>query len=917
MNMGFDASFGRPRVGRAVLGEPRASVSSLWNARRFRGDGSRHLFAIAALLAFAPAWCGASQAVPQAEAFTEKYCANCHNDVDKEGGLDLTSLPQASADPATSLTWVKVHDRLQAGEMPPKEKKRPDPSELETFVKGLASSLNTLDRERVAQEGRATQRRLNRSEYENALRDVLHAPWLQVKDQLPEDGEAHRFNKVGDALEVSHVQLMRIMAAADYALRQAMSVQFDRPATKTTRYYARDERSLVRFMNVGFGLDQVSFPDRQTFPVLGTKAQPEVRRWKAPLTAGEADPETREQEAVGWVSSNYVTGFSSMWGNFKAPVAGTYRIRFSGYTLWAGPNGHAHRFASPDDKVGAPRPSEPYLPNYDDISPGRRHEPITIYTRGPVMNRRLGAFDLTPEPDVYELGEVWLLAGESIVTDASRFYRSRPIQPYPRNPLAEKDGIPSVAFRWMEIEGPLYDESSTASYRTLFGDLPVRKSEGGEAGAIADVVSANPKHDAERLLRSFIRRAYRHPAKETDVQRFIALFNERLAAGLGFADAMIASYTAVLSSPGFIYLEERAGALDDHALATRLALFLWNSVPDESLRARAERGELRRPEVLRAETERLLRDPKSRRFVEAFLDYWIDIRKFEDTTPSNTLYSDYYLDDMLLEAALEETRLFFGELLQHDLPARNIVDSDFTFLNEHLARHYGIPGVTGVAMRRVKLPDNRVRGGLMTQASVLKITANGTTTSPVLRGYWITERILGQQIPPPPPVAAVEPDIRGAVTIREQLEKHRSDRSCASCHRKMDPPGFALESFDVMGAWRGRYRAVSDDRSAEPGFGKNGHPFTFHHALPVDATGELPDGRTFRDIGDFKRLLLEDEAQIARNLARQLVVYATGAAVRFGDRKEIEAIVERAKQSEYGVRRMVHEIVQSQLFRHK
>jgi hypothetical protein len=242
------------------------------------------------------------------------------------------------------------------------------------------------------------------------------------------------------------------------------------------------------------------------------------------------------------------------------------------------------------------------------------------------------------------------------------------------------------------------------------------------------------------------------------------------------------------------------------------------------------------------------------------------------------------------------------------------VASDFTFLNARLAQHYGIPGVAGATMRRVTLPPDSVRGGLMTQASILKITANGTTTSPVLRGHWITDRILGLETPPPPPVPAIEPDIRGAVTIRQQLERHRSDPSCASCHSKMDPPGFALESFDVMGGWRDRYRAVAEEAEPKPGVGMNGQAFAFHDALPVDCTGELADGRAFADVRELKQVLLADEAAIARNLARQLMVYATGAPVRFSDRGEIERILQRTTESEYGVRSLVLEIIQSDLF---
>ena len=374
----------------------------------------------------------------------------------------------------------------------------------------------------------------------------------------------------------------------------------------------------------------------------------------------------------------------------------------------------------------------------------------------------------------------------------------------------------------------------------------------------------------------------------------------------------------VSRAPGFVFVAEQPGKLDDLALATRLSLFLWNSTPDAALRARAEKGELHQPAVLRAETERLLNDPRSARFTEAFTDYWLDLRKIDDTSPSSTIYNDYEMDDPLKLAALEETRLFFDELVRADLPARDIVDSDFTYLNEHLANHYGIPGVKGAQLRRVTLPPGSERGGLMTMASVLKVTANGTTTSPVLRGHWITERILGLETPPPPPgIKAVDPDIRGAVTIRQQLEKHRADPSCASCHNKMDPPGFALESFDVMGGRRDRYRAVSDDVKPVRGFGMSGQAFAFHYGLPVDSAGALPDGRTYQDVREFKNLIVKDEVPVARNLAKQLVVFATGSPVRFSDREELEKVLQNAAAKHYGVRTLVQELVQSELFQAK
>lgn len=798
---------------------------------------------------------------PPDQGFLKQNCAMCHNSAGKQGGLDLTQ-------PVSFAQWVGVYDRLKAGEMPPKQiSKRPDAAATKSFLDGLAAELQTQE----GKDGRALDRRLNRMEYENALRDLLQAPWLQIKGQFPEDGEAFRFNKSGEALDISHVHLARYLSAADYALRQVMSVQKAQPPTTTTRYYARDQKDLTNKIN-----HSNQRGDRQAYPIVGWKGQPEIYNKTAPFS----DPKTREQEAMAWVSSNYVTGFRYHWDGFKAPVAGRYRVRFSGYSIWVAPLEGDRR----------------HLPDFEKVTTGRRYEPVTVYTRNGVMNRRVGEFDLTPEPRVHEVGEVWLLGGETLVPDASRLYRSRPNNF--RNPLMQADGAPGVAFRWMEVEGPIYDETTTAGYRLLFGD-------------------ASAKPDAERLLRNFLGRAYRGPVAEADAKRFLALIEGQLAKGVSFTEAMITGFTAVLASPGFVFLNAPAGRLDDYRLATRLALFLTNSLPDETLRARAARGELSRPEVLRTETERLLSQNSSRRFVDAFLDYWIDLRKIEDSTPSASLYNDYYLDDALGEAAVAESQLFFAEMIRGDLPSRHVVNPDFTFLNDRLAVHYGIPGVTGIAMRRVPVPADSPRGGFMTHASVLKLTANGTTTSPVLRGKWIMERILGYEIPPPPPVAAVEPDIRGAVTIRQQLDKHRADQSCAGCHNKIDPAGFALESFDIMGGWRDRYRAVDEKVAAEKGRGKNGQPFEYHYALAVDSSGTLPDGRSFSNIHDFKRLLRGEDETIARNLARQLVVFSTGAPVRFSDRPQIEQMLSRTKAQGYGLRSLIHEVVQSELFRSK
>jgi mono/diheme cytochrome c family protein len=465
-----------------------------------------------------------------------------------------------------------------------------------------------------------------------------------------------------------------------------------------------------------------------------------------------------------------------------------------------------------------------------------------------------------------------------------------------------------LALQWVEVEGPINETWPPPSHRRIFGDLPQAKV----AGNRLEVVSKDPLPDAERILRAFARRAFRRAVTDEDLQPYLTLVEAKLAAKQSFEQAVRVGLVALLVSPEFLFLREKPGTLDDFALANRLSYFLWSTMPDEELLTLVEQGRLRQGDALRRQVERMIRDPKAAAFTENFVGQWLGLRDIDFTEPSHILYPEF--DEMLKASMVRETHLFFEEVLKNDLSIANFVASDFSMLNGRLAKHYGIPGVDGWTFRKVALPPGSHRGGVLTMGSVLKVTANGTQTSPVLRGAWVLDRILGTPPPHPPAgVPAVEPDIRGATTIREQLAKHRQIASCATCHVRIDPPGFALESFDVIGGWREHYRSSGNGKAVTV----DGRKMPYLQGKRVDPADELQDGRKFKDIDEFKQLLLTDKDQIARALTVKLVTYATGGAPGRADQPEIEAIVRKIQDKDYGLRTLLQEIVQSKLFQTK
>lgn len=848
---------------------------------------------------------------PPTRAFIENRCLDCHDSDTKKGDLDLTALKPDFTDAYTFERWVKVHDRVASGEMPPKKKARPEAGEVKVVTGWLAESLIASERVRLDAESRTGVRRLTRAEYENTIRDLFDLPGLAVQNGLPADGSAHGFDKNSDALDISHVNLAKYLEAADKTLDLAIATRPTAPASAILRLsLANNYEPDIMLMNGDAMLLRDGKVD-PVFPPAGIHAH-----------VGQGEHEIlglfNRMSSVG-VFRHEDESWNAYFRSFTALYPGRYRVRASFWSLqWD--KGQI----LPSRGTEAARLS---VVHFQDRGRGGQH-PSTV----------LGYYDAPSlKPQVHEL-DVWLNFKDTFGFNTASL---APVVLYRVGTWGQKDRTmgftgPCIVNDWLEVEGPLHDVWPPRSHRVLFGELPITEFKAAEQKDIRPPVrtpvkqsigrnqpdpepglwaveSKEPLADADRLLANFLPRAFRRPVEEAVRKEYVAQVDARLKAGDAFETAMRWAYRAALCSPDFLYHFEPAGRLDNAALASRLSYLLWNSGPDDTLIALAASGKLRDAKVLGEQVERLLKDAKSQRFIDDFLAQWLKLRSIAANDPDKKLYPEFnpYLQDSMVA----ETRAYFRELIEQNLSARHLVQSDFAMLNEKLAVHYDIPGVSGPKIRRVKLPGGCVRGGFLTQAAVLKVTANGTTTSPVVRGAYVMARLLGKPPEPPPPnIPAVEPDVQGATTIRELLDKHRADATCASCHSKMDPPGFALEAFDVIGGFRDRYRSIGTGDPAPRGSIDPRIGISFKLGPKVDASGQLPDERTFADIRDFKALIADDEHALLHNLAKQLLIYATGREIAFSDRAALEDIVSRTEKQGGGIRTLLHQVVASPLF---
>jgi hypothetical protein len=789
-------------------------------------------------------------------AFIDKYCADCHDADSKKGGLDLTALSWDLEKRESFDKWVKIVDMVEKGEMPPKKKARPEVAAAHDFVAGLGNELRAFESKRQAQSGRSVLRRLNRVEYERTMQDLLgiSTPLVAL---LPADSPMHGFDTVAEGLRLSTLQMEKYLEAADVALDAAINLAPE-PDPVKGHWLVKEEQGIRKNLDTPEG-------------TLTNKNDPKSKHRHLMLEL---------PDAVVFFNEGYP---AAQIRQMERHPAGTFRIRISAYGF---------------QSQGKPIPMRVYSDNY----------------REKVL---LGWFEMPPNsPRVIEF-TAKLGRGEGLrieptgtgVDDKGQNIYNVPVQGF---------GGAGLALQWVEMEGPLLEQWPPASLKSLFADVPLTAVEDpkkkGQKPSYT-LAPADPKASARTCIERFAARAFRRPLEAGEADRFVKLATDELEANRSFIDSMRVAFRGVLTAPQFLLFQEAPGKLDDYALASRLSYFLWSTMPDDELLVLAGEKKLGKRAILRAQVERMLKDEKAQAFVKNFAGQWLDLRNIDATTPDKRLYPE--ADELLQVSMVQETEAFFSEVLDRNLSINNFIQSDFAMLNSRLAVHYGIPDVAGESFRRVELPPDSPRGGVMTQASVLKVTANGTTTSPVVRGAWVMKKILGlPPAPPPPGAGSIEPDTRGATTVREQLAKHRTMETCAGCHSNIDPPGFALEAFDVIGGFRDRYRSQDkgDTVTVKNTWSRRQY---VKLGLPVDASGELPDGRTFAGIQDFKKLLLDKSDLVLTSLTNKLVIYSTGAGIAYCDRPQVDAIAAKVKQQGGGLRTLVHEIVESPIFQTK
>ena len=675
---------------------------------------------------------------------------------------------------------------------------------------------------------------------------------LKLEEMLPEDGRSHEFDNVGEALGLSMQHMRSYLNAAKTALDGAIAKTTDAPVPDKRIGRYVDDKGAAKFI-------------------------------------GDQWLKLKDDSIVRFQRAGYPTGMIRTANTRKE---GFYRIKVKGFA-YQSEQPLTFSVGALTFKRGLPQPVFGYF-SFPPGGPDKVHEvELTAFIGANYM--------VSVEP--YGIAD----------PDLGRRRKEK-------IPITTVKA-PGLGVHSVEIEGPLVDDFPSAGHKLLFSGLkraeiqPRNPNDRKKSWYKPqfEIKSEDERSDAEQALLRFSNAAFRRPVKPDEVSTYLKLFEAERDKGEPFEPALRTAATAILCSPHFLFLRETPGELDDFALASRLSYFLSRAAPDDKLLALARQGKLRAN--LRTQTERLLKHDRFGRFITDFTEAWLNLRDMDFTIPDRTLYPEY--EPYLRFSMPLETEAFLREMITANHPVATIVKSDFAMLNDRMAEHYGVEGVIGSGFRKVKLPPDSWRGGFLSQGSVMKVSANGSITSPVVRGTYVMERILGvTPTPPPPNIPGVEPDIRGAATLRELLDKHRNVASCASCHNKIDPLGFALESFDVIGLRRDRFRN-RDSNGEKVDAVVRGRKVQYRLGAKVDASGKFSDGSVYNDFRAYRDYLAARDDRLARAFATKMLTFATGRELGFSDRPELDRIVRDTAQNKHRLRDLLHRIIQSKIFLNK
>ncbi len=825
---------------------------------------------------------GLSKNHPEVIAYLNRYCTACHGAELQQADRRFDELGELLRTHESSSTVLReILDVLNRGEMPPADEDVKQPSRLETeqVVNYLTQELKRIAQ--IAIPKSTVMRRLNRYEYVNTMRDLLglRPGFFSMTSDFPVDALREGFDNNGEALILSEIQLRRYLEVASMSIEAASYFGAEQPKSKSWVYSGNDFNGVDQYESAP--VTWRLFVDDQSIEI------------------GHGQPVERHP--------NFVNDFVKQGG---VPADGWYTIGVEAAAMDRILHGYEHeefnRFRDQPLKL-----SLWVAPNIELLSKNAADQrqlikvwdladqtpqwmsvrvwlnkgavPFLSWTNGISSKGNIRRVAEKHHPEVIRPTKTQIdaasLGNREMQAIVKKLDKNR------ENPLlSEVYHGPRVRIGKFSITGPMYDRWPPVSHQLLYGN------------------ETEPSHlkIAETLLR-FATRAFRRPVKLSEIQHYVDHVEEQVAKGRARDDAVKQGLAAILISPRFLFLDEgndqKPGDLNSHELAARLSYFLWGSMPDKALMLAANNDTILNQEVLREHALRMINHQKSNDFVQHFADTWLGISNLGSMPPDPRAFESYYRD-RLEKHFKTETYLFLSELMMNNQSVIHMLDCDYTFLNGELAAHYGIHGVYGEDFKKVRLDSDDRRGGLLGHGSILTLTANGIETSPVVRGVWILEKILGTPpAPPPPDVDPIEPDIRGSVTIVEQLKKHRSVATCEACHRKIDPLGFALEFFDPVGAYRSHYSGSANSKWL------------------IDGSGRLPTGETFQDERGMKSALLAKKHLFVETLTEKLATYAAGRSMGFADRQELLEIAAASEREGFGFRDLIVRVITSDIFR--